>query len=285
LKDDALVLVDGAAECLGVGLNSMLFAQVSGAIYKFHRPRIVLCTLAVGEEYQKKMEMCINSKHLYTSKWGYTLVETHDAVDHDRPCSWSKIRQIQWVMQNYQDVEVVMWMDADTVVRNMQFSLDEMMVMLPRDKKILIGKDLYSLNAGVFFIRVGGARDEVNQFLDKVYAQVDCIDDPWWEQAAMIRMFVGDEKYNSWVHVVPEPHMRLFNGYIPLPHIPLPFREQDFIVHFAGLSEDNRKFGEELVRTSMTQPDIAVMWSYITAALRDGAFHLPIYNEIRGAII
>lgn len=290
LKDDALLLLDiGAGECLGLG--SILFEKEngSGALYKFHRPRIVICTLAIGDEYRQKMEMCINSKQLYASKWGYTLVESHDAVDHERPYSWSKIRQIQWVMQNYPKTEVIMWMDADTVVRNMQYTLDEILILLPRDKKILIGKDMYSLNAGVFFIKVGEMKDEVNRFLDKVYSQIDCIDDPWWEQAAMIRMFVGDEQYNSWVHVVPEPHMRLFNGYIPLPHIPLPFREQDFIVHFAGLSEENRKIGEETVRKSMTgydtQPNIPVMWSYIVAALRDGAFHLPIYNEIRAAII
>lgn len=278
MKNDALVLFEQARYAASIR-ESLLFEPRDGrygGYLKFHRPNIKICTLAVGENYKCTVKDCIQSKYDYVQKHGYELIDNEHCIDTSRPLPWSKVRLVQSVLES---TDIVLWLDGDTMVTNHNYTLDELLIMFPRSKDMFIGKDLHNINSGVFMIR---NTPKSKEFLEDVYAQTDCINNVWWEQASMIRLMVT--YYNDIAHIVPQRHMRIFNGYPSCIDASYPHREQDFIIHFPSLK--NEKLAKEIKDTSINvAPDYQSMWSNIIMSLYDPPYQMPIIPKYKHAIV
>lgn len=286
LANDAIVIFENSANSVYFRDSTLFSPQYyAGDAYQdttftFHRPKITICSLAIGEDYQKDVHVCTATKMLYASKHKYTYYTDDACVDKTRPLPWSKIKCIQAAFQEHPDTEIVVWMDGDAMINNLCYTFDEILLLFPRNKTLLIGKDLYNINTGVFMIK---NRNEGHIFLKKVYAQVDNIHDVWWEQAAMIKLLTT--YYNDIVHVLQQPHTRIINGYPECVDSSYPTREQDFIVHFPSLKKDKLQAEMNKIVKNRKHPNYAVMWSNLMDALKDAPFVLPIYPTLKETVL
>ena len=257
--------------------ESHLLLQVNQNFYTFRRPTIEIRTLAYGEEYKEKVKVCMESKERYATKHGYVIRDIEDIVDNTRPISWSKIKSIQSALENTL-MDFVVWLDADTMITNDMYTLDDIFTLFPKNKDLLIGQDMHSINCGVFIIR---NTSRMKQLLNDIWAQEECINDPWWEQAAMIRLLVT--YYNDVAHVIPHQHIRIINGYLSTVDKTFPHRPQDFIVHFASLKDEKLQKAQEECERS-THPNYYEMWKNIIECAMTPPFQVPIMSQLKPTI-
>ncbi|XP_078153613.1 alpha-1,2-galactosyltransferase gmh3-like [Carex rostrata] len=194
------------------------------------------------------------NKKTYAEKMGYGFVDATTLVDRSRPPNWSKILAIQSSLRFY---DWVFWNDADTVITNLDVSLESILFGLighgdiQSSPDLVVTEDLNGVNSGVFFIR----KSEWSQrFLEK-----------WWNQTSFVQFGStksGDNAALSHLidhlpqeelqrHVIISPMQCLFNSYPWYPswksyHLLLSpmktwqgvYSDGDFMVHLAGL--DNK---------------------------------------------
>ena len=85
----------------------------------------------------------------YCHRRGYEFVCYRHVPDPSRPASWNKIRLIQ---QELQYCDWLIWMDADAIPVNPDFSIERLIEKLP-DKDFLVSSDENGLCFGVFVVR------------------------------------------------------------------------------------------------------------------------------------
>jgi hypothetical protein len=112
---------------------------------------------------------------------GYDVVIGNGDDADERPAPWGKIRLIRRLLAYY---EVVLWLDADTVV--LSFDRDPVddlpaacfqgLVQHRRDDELIP-------NTGVWLLR---SEPRSFEFLDAVWNADEFIDDMWWENGAVI---------------------------------------------------------------------------------------------------
>jgi hypothetical protein len=109
------------------------------------------------------------NKQAYADKYGYYLFDGSVQIDPSRPPAWSKIKAVQYLLdqrippsasatQSKDDVSTylcdwVMWADADTVIMNSDVRITD---FLPADptKDLIVAPDKGGgYNSGVFFLR------------------------------------------------------------------------------------------------------------------------------------
>lgn len=142
-----------------------------------------ICSLATGDAYRALLARSALSYERYARRWGWDLVLSTEDFADGRPPSWSKIPLLRSLMDQY---EWVLWLDADVVIVDLEADIGN---------EIRSGSDLYltehhtdggyTANAGVMLIR---STDWARSFLDDVWARADCVDHPWWENAAILEL-------------------------------------------------------------------------------------------------
>src|SRR5437016_1374629 len=85
---------------------------------------IAVITIAHGEAYQNLVKLGIENKHLYCKKHGYDFFCCEDSLDASRPICWSKIPLALKIL-NLSNYKWVVWIDADTLVMNLDIPLEE----------------------------------------------------------------------------------------------------------------------------------------------------------------
>jgi mannan polymerase II complex MNN10 subunit len=98
------------------------------------------------------LELTWENKLHYAQKHNYFLYDASDHMDTSRPPAWSKIKAVQYLLQEEQ-CDWVMWTDADTVIMNSDKKIEN---FLPADptKDLLVGSDNGGgYNLGVFVVR------------------------------------------------------------------------------------------------------------------------------------
>lgn len=231
LEDNGMVfMISTNANFVNKVADSILFRKMYSRngehVLSYIRPRIGIVTFAVGNEYIETVTPGIISKNNYVNIHNYNLLFDPLSLDNTRPLSWSKIRQVQRFLRMY---DVLMWIDADTIITNPNVCIEDILLMMPKSKDLMIGRDINDLNAGVFIIRNSIRSFE---FLNEVWSQNDLIHNGWWEQAAIIRL--TQEKYNDIAVEIPRNAIRIFNAYIPQIDPLHNHQPGDFIIHFAG---------------------------------------------------
>ena len=119
----------------------------------------------------------------YGEKHNYDVQIITEVLTIDRPPAWSKILLIQKLLKEY---DIVLWIDSDAVIID---SSTDILNEINLDKtELALVEHSYAgqshPNCGVMLFR---RTKSILQFLDVVWKQVDLIDHPWWEQAAILR--------------------------------------------------------------------------------------------------
>ena len=200
----------------------------------------VIVTLASGT-HSTYLDMSKSRLIEYGEKHNYDVQIIDGVLTIDRPPAWSKILLIQKLLKDY---DIVFWIDSDAVIIDSATDiLDE--IDLEKTELALVEHSFGGQthpNTGVMLIR---RTDSILQFLERVWDQMDLINHPWWEQAAIIRCLGIDSE------VVPvAPSSTSSRILINLEFLDKKWNavRQDYpkgdvkIRHFAGESHEIRKF-------------------------------------------
>jgi len=145
-----------------------------------------LCSLATGP-FIEFLETAAPTFERYAQVQGYDLVLSAEPLDPGRPASWSKLALVSSLLDTY---EVVIWLDADTVVVRYDSAFPEpeglqVMSMVPHPQER--NEAMTVPNAGVFCLRNS---DDTRRFLAEwTSAPTELYQHNWWENAALLKMF------------------------------------------------------------------------------------------------
>jgi len=180
-----------------------------------------ICLISVCD--QAYAEVADANKQAYCDKHGYTYRSFRASLDVSRHIAWSKVVA---VLRLLPDFSWVMWTDADSLVMDMERSLER---WTATDRAIVIcqeSNDNFTLNTGQFLVRNCEASIKVMQaWLDKCPANSSTlktlIDQPHF-------MKVYEE--HAWARdAVDICDQREFNSFWHQ------YCDGDFILHFAGM--------------------------------------------------
>jgi hypothetical protein len=142
----------------------------------------VIVTLASGT-HNSYLEMSRSRLIEYGKKHNYDVQVIDEVLTIDRPPAWSKILLVQKLLKAY---DIVLWIDSDAVIID---SSTDILNEIDLDKtELALVEHKYAgqthPNCGVMLFR---RTESILRFLDLVWEQVDLINHPWWEQAAILR--------------------------------------------------------------------------------------------------
>ena len=113
--------------------------------------KIGVCTLMFGEKYEHYVQFCRKTLVHYCEKHGYDLLEDNDLYDNSRDPMWSKIRILQKFLPDY---DYIVWIDADVMIMNSDFTLKYFILGWMKDKDMMLALDVGDqINTGMWFIK------------------------------------------------------------------------------------------------------------------------------------
>lgn len=194
---------------------------------------ITIVTLAIGNDFIRGLQSCLQSKRVYAEKHGYNYLEGGSGHwDRTRPIPWSKIPYLLSILMSLPENAVVWLSDADVLITNSDLSLEEhILPFFPESKDMMMTIDACGhLNSGNIFMRnTAWVRD----FWTRVGQQTDLLYHIWWENAAIIKLLELNPSDLAQVEITSD-HTRS-NSYLQgLPGQPL-WMPGQFLVHFAGV--------------------------------------------------
>lgn len=221
---------------------------------------ITIVTLAIGHDFRKGMEPCLEAKRDYALKHSYTYIEGHEEHwDRSRPIAWSKVPLILGLLSKAPEGAIFWLSDADVLITNPALRLEEhILPHFPAEKDMLFCIDACGhLNSGNLFMRNS---PWLRDYWQRVGQQTDLIYHIWWENAAMIKLLELNPSDLAHVEITSD-HTRM-NSYLQgLPGQAL-WMPGHFLVHFAGIydiSKMNRLVNliraGKIPRLSMTDPN------------------------------
>ena len=193
-----------------------------------------ICSLVLGAEYKKSVELCTQSQEDYALRHGYTRITDESVYDSKRPFAWYKISLLQKYLSQY---DFLVWMDADVLIMNPEIELEVFINMLKSSSFMFIGHDLNSLNMGVFVIRNCPLAHE---FLADVWNKTEYLHHVWWEQAAVIDFWKNSQKYKPHIDILEHRHINIMNAFHPEIDPDVQWLPGDFGIHFAGIRTMSR---------------------------------------------
>ena len=198
------------------------------AISGLHSAQFDVATMSIGEWYQHVTQPSYDNKAAYCERHGYRFHAYTESLDTSRPIPWSKVLIILEIMED-PDCEWVFWTDADSLIMNSKIKLK---YFLDDRYDMIVASDFNGINTGQFFIRnCKWSKD----FLARVYAKEEFINNGWWEQAAIIDLYNNaDSKDRDHIKVLKQ---RAMNSYVPEMFFDknVYWHPDDFIIHFAGI--------------------------------------------------
>jgi predicted O-methyltransferase YrrM len=189
---------------------------------------IAMVSLVVGSDYNKAVQKGVENKKLYCKKHGYDFICIEKSLDISRPIPWSKVLLLRKILKNA-NYKWVFWSDADSLIMNLGVKLED---FLDDDYNLIIAKDFNGINTGQFFLK---NCPWSMQLLSDMYAHIECIYHPWWEQQALITEIEQHPELSRNIKIVSQ---KLFNSYpseTSSAHPHAIYQKGDFIIHFAGV--------------------------------------------------
>jgi hypothetical protein len=195
--------------------------------------RILVLTLAIGEDYRRKLKKALDSKRAYCEKHGYEYMELHEeAWNRDRPISWSKVPVWKRLAAQWEKYDYIWLSDADVWITNPDLKLeDHVLPLLPANKDLLMTYDsCQHVNAGNILLR---PCQWAVEFFEKVWNQTDSLYHIWWETKAICNLLATSPDDASHIEVTMEAYR--FNAYLNGYRGTRKWQPGDFLVHFAGV--------------------------------------------------
>lgn len=167
------------------------------------------------------------NKVAYCARHGYRFVCRTDGFDEERPPSWAKVK---FIREELGAADWIFWTDADALVMNASIPVTRFVQDCV--DVVFSGDPTNGINCGHMLFRSTAWSE---RFLEHVYARTEFLHHPWWENAAVLKLYAEDPDVRRHTAVVPN---KLFNGY---PYPGAGYTSGDFVVHFAGLKATDRE--------------------------------------------
>lgn len=112
---------------------------------------IGVCTLAIGDEFKRGSEYCVESIRRYCKQHSYTFIDDESLVDYEREFYWSKVLLLCSQLKNF---DYIVWIDADIMIMNPEFKLETLIVQYLGSRDMLLAIDHGDMiNTGFWIIR------------------------------------------------------------------------------------------------------------------------------------
>jgi hypothetical protein len=218
----------------GEKMSTWFWVVLSVFLTQFLPAKIAVVTVAIGEKFQKIVEIPIKNKKEYCLKYGYDLIVGEEKLNNRAFIPWEKITILQKLMET-SGYEWFFWSDADAMFMNFSIPLEK---FIDDEAFLIISKDYHGLNNGHFLIK---NCIESKQFLQNVWDKVSCLKRNNQEQDAMAIEIEENENCRRGVKFIPQ---RMFNSF-PIEsfhdfnvHFEKGlYQPKDFIIHIAGLQD------------------------------------------------
>lgn len=244
-----------------------------------------IMTVAIGADYRKALQAGLNSKRTYATIHRYPYIEIHDEIyEHERPPAWYKIKAI---INYLTDPNIIKtdWLfvsDADVIITNYNKPLSEIITLSTKGDIIWSLDACGHLNSGNMFIRTSSSH--VVAFLNRVWNYTLFIYHPWWENAAMVHLYLTDpsvrefiitdinsSKFNAYLtsvspEVVEQNITDLIRDDISLLHFHAArttiYSPGDLLIHFAGIYNTSiiKRMMEHIALTGNVDRQMFLSW-------------------------
>lgn len=195
-----------------------------GQFINFVFDKIVVCSVAIGEEYKKAVEKGMLSRKMYCiqNDYIYKDEENYNVYDSSRPPAWSKVQMILKCLKEAK-ADYVIWMDADTIIMDFNHRIEDIILQQSAKKDIIICKDNLDLNTGVMIVK--NTEWSIN-FFEKLWQAEEFTHADNWEQDAFIYFY--DNNICNCVNNIVVLKQKSLNTFW------YQYERGDFILHFAG---------------------------------------------------
>jgi mannan polymerase II complex MNN10 subunit len=182
----------------------------------------------------------------YCDKYGYKYIQYNYSLDDSRPIPWSKIIAIQ---NHIKDFDWIYWIDADAVFFNHDIKIED---HINEQYNLIISKacseewantyykedaEFLNINTGSFLLK--GKDIWSIMLLKKIYEQTNRINHHWWENQALIDIYLqNNPEINLKIHILEQ---YVLNGFENRFYCYKYFAEQ-YILHWAGMSIQDRNY-------------------------------------------
>lgn len=170
--------------------------------YRDPNLRLGIVSLCAYPEGHSLPKYATSNHQIYTTRHGYQYRVGRERLDPSRPPAWGKIQMLYQALEDT-SVDWWLWFDCDTFFMNMSVTLDSLLYKyaaqdgpnkgagLDGDFHMLVAEDHAMLNTGAFFLRSSQwSRDLLQQVWGPAHSV--WIDHPWWENAAILWIFLKD---------------------------------------------------------------------------------------------
>jgi hypothetical protein len=203
-----------------------------------HDPtQTIICTLALGDSFQKSVAPCLDSQREYARRWGHAYVHLANPPSrYLRHPAWYKIPLVYRLsLLGYKQIA---FLDADILITQPKCSLSPFFDRLSASgREILIANDEAGLNTGIFFARGGPKLDAI---LNLIWAFYFDPKHETWEQITVRTLADEYPVFADRLLIAGEP--REFNSFPRerleihrLHHQANTWQPGDFACHFSGI--------------------------------------------------
>lgn len=220
---------------LSYGLSRVV-DRISPTFHQSAATNTVVCTVAIGDQFRSRVQRCLDSQSDFAGRNGFAYCRLDQPPEYmGRPAAWMKVPLIVKLMQ--EGYKRILFIDADAMVTNRDFSIDSLFARLERTPRpILLTEDEDGINTGVMFVQ---NTDAALRLLDLIWLNDTDINNGTWEQNSLKFLMDASNGVKSSVLIEPDPkrinsfpvERRLFHatraGQI--------WSAGDFICHFSGI--------------------------------------------------
>jgi hypothetical protein len=207
------------------------------------RHPMVICSIAHGEKHVAMLRSMAPTIGYYCGRHGMdSLLLPNTRFDSSRPPAWDKVILIRNLLEYY---ETVLWIDSDAIICDPRHDIrDELDPACPMHIVAHRYDGRVNPNTGVWAVQ----RDErAIDLLEEMWSHTELVDNPWWEQAALMDLIGYDPRGCSSIPFGPPPFARLvrfldrkWNSIRQDP------AESPVIKHFPGEPMDVRQLGLQI---------------------------------------
>ena len=202
--------------------------------------KLAVCTVGLGADYRDTVRRCLESQARYCERHGHTYADLSFPPSFPvRPPAWYKIPLVHQLLRAGHSH--VLYLDADCLVTNPSFRLEELVARLDRAspaKSLLVTVDELSINTGVFFVR---NTPDALRLLDLLWLDDASAQLPNWEQDSLDRLLEDHPEVLGALEIEGNP--KLFNSFPHerqelfrhLTNRPNVWSPGDFVCHFSGI--------------------------------------------------
>lgn len=206
------------------------------------KPKIVIIT-AYNHHHKQTGDICASRIRQYckVNNIDYFIFESEGLTS--RPRSWDKLLFINYIFNSqfrYSNDSWVLWIDADAVIVNDGFNLEEQVIKnaLPRGELVVV-KDITSVNSGVMLIK---SSEYMRKLLKQWWSMTGYVNHHWWEQGAFLDLIDKNwENIRGRIYFMRQGILNAYN--YDLYGASFPEGElcpESFVYHLPGLSRSVR---------------------------------------------